>query len=166
MRSGITRIVPLLLVLLSGCPRAEEGQRSALTSWIKKNIETSAGKIPGASVAVIRNYRIEWAQGFGQSDTEHGIAVTPATLFQACSVSKAISAVAAVIAFEDHKLRIDENIDDILKAFQPNAEVGPWELANNDYPADPVRFRFLLSHTACTSDFRNSGYRYGTYKTP
>src|SRR5258707_15374222 len=114
MRNGITRIVPLLLVLLSGFARAEEGQRSALRSWIERNLETSAGKIPGASVAVIRNYRIEWAQGFGQSDTEHGTAITPATLFQACSVSKAISAVAAVIAFEDHKLRIDENIDDIL----------------------------------------------------
>ena len=150
-------------MLLSVCPRAEEGQRSALTSWIKKNLQTSAGKIPGASVAVIRNYRIEWAQGFGQSDTEHKTAVTPATLFQACSVSKAISAVAAVIAFEDHKLPIDENIDDILKAFQPNAEVGPWELPNNDYPADPVTLRLLLSHTAGTSDFRYSGYRYGYY---
>src|SRR6266403_869499 len=133
MRNGITRIVPLLLVLLSGCTRAKEAQRSALTSWIEKNLETSAGNIPGASVAVIRNYRIEWAQGFGQSDKEHGPAVTPTTLFQACSVSKAISAVAAVIAFEDHKLRIDENIDDILKAFQPNAEVGPWELPKKDY---------------------------------
>src|SRR5437899_8095384 len=145
-RNGITRIVPLLLVLLSGCTRAKAGQRSALRSWIDKHLETSAGKIPGASVAVIRNYRIEWAQGFGQSDKEHGTAVTPATLFQACSVSKAISAVAAVIAFEDHKLRIDENINDILKAFQPNAEVGPWDLPNKDYPANPVTLRLLLSH--------------------
>jgi len=166
MRNELTRIVPLLLVLLSGCPRVEEGRRSALTSWIEKHLETSAGKIPGASVAVIRNYRIEWAQGFGQSDAEHGTAVTPATLFQACSVSKAISAVAAVIAFEDHKLPIDENIDDILKALQPNAEVGRWELPNKDYPADPVTLRLLLSHTAGTSDFRYSGYRYGYYTTP
>jgi CubicO group peptidase (beta-lactamase class C family) len=75
MRNGITRIVALLLVLLWDCTRAKEGQRSALTSWIEKNLETSAGKIPGASVAVIRNYRIEWAQGFGQSDTEHRIAM-------------------------------------------------------------------------------------------
>lgn len=58
MGNGIARIVPLLLVLLSGCTRAKEAQRSALTSWIEKNLETSAGKIPGASVAVIGNYRI------------------------------------------------------------------------------------------------------------
>src|SRR5207249_532564 len=46
------------------------------------------------------------------------------------------------------------------------AEVGPWELANKDYPADPVTLRLLLSHTAGTSDFRYSGYRYGYYRTP
>jgi len=48
-----------------------------LTSWIEENLVISAGKIPGASVAVIWNYRIEWAQGFGRSDTEHGAAATP-----------------------------------------------------------------------------------------
>jgi CubicO group peptidase (beta-lactamase class C family) len=111
MRKGTTCIVSLLLVLLSGFTKAEEGQQSALTSWIERNLETSDGKIPGASVAVIRNHRIAWAQGFWQSNTELGTAVTPTTLFQACSISKAISALAAVIAFEDHKLGIDENID-------------------------------------------------------
>ena len=166
MRKGTTWIVSLLLVLLSGFTTAEEGRQSALTSWIERNLETSDGKIPGASVAVIRNYRIAWAQGFGQSNTELGTAVTPTTLFQACSISKAISALAAMIAFEDHKLGIDENIDDILKAFPPNPEVGPWELANKDYPADPVTLRLLLSHMAGTSDFLYSGYRYGYYRTP
>jgi CubicO group peptidase (beta-lactamase class C family) len=36
-----------------------------------------------------------------------------------CSISKAISALAAVIAFENHKLGIDENIDDILSQSLP-----------------------------------------------
>jgi len=38
-------------------------------------------KIPGVSIAVIKDYRVEWAAGFGMSDTARQVKVTPHTLF-------------------------------------------------------------------------------------
>jgi len=67
-------------------------------------------KIPGVSIAVIKDYRVEWAAGFGMSDTAHQVKVTPDTLFQAASVSKAISAIALMIALEEHKLSVDDEV--------------------------------------------------------
>jgi CubicO group peptidase (beta-lactamase class C family) len=68
-------------------------------------------KIPGVSIAVIKDDRVEWAAGFGMSDTAHQVKVTPDTLFQAASVSKAISAIALMIALEEHKLSVDDEVN-------------------------------------------------------
>ena len=121
---------------------------------------------PGASVAVIKDYRIEWAQGFGLSDKENRIEVTERTLFQAASVSKAVTAVAALIAAEEKRLNIDDDINTVFRIDHPEPSVGPWRLADSDDPNAPATLRLLLSHTAGTSDFRYSGYRYGYYDTP
>ena len=53
-------------------------------------------KVPGVSISVIRNGKIEWARGFGIADVETGRAVTPQTLFQAASISVPITAAPAV----------------------------------------------------------------------
>jgi CubicO group peptidase (beta-lactamase class C family) len=157
-----------LLVAASLFPLAEAQERpqpsTALASWIEADLR--AGGFPGASVAVVRDYRIAWARGFGLSDKERGVAVTPGTLFQAASVSKALTAAAAMIAFDEHGLAVDGDVNGVLRSFPPHADVGPWVLPNRDYGAVPVTLRRLLSHTAGTSDFRYSGYRYGYYRTP
>jgi CubicO group peptidase (beta-lactamase class C family) len=48
-------------------------------------------KIPGLAVAIARNGRIVYAQGFGLADTHTGEAVTPAHLFRIASVSKPVT---------------------------------------------------------------------------
>src|SRR5258708_32935926 len=45
-------------------------------------------KIKGVSIAVIHNYKIEWAKGYGWADDSLKIPVTTKTLFQAASISK------------------------------------------------------------------------------
>jgi CubicO group peptidase (beta-lactamase class C family) len=81
-------------------------------------------KIPGVSIAVIKDYRVEWAAGFGMSDTAHQVKVTPDTLFQAASVSKAISAIAVMTALEEHKLSVDDEVNATLaKSVSTNAVV-------------------------------------------
>lgn len=44
--------------------------------------------VPGVSIAVIKDFKIEWARGYGIADVETGAAVTPDTMFQAASISK------------------------------------------------------------------------------
>ncbi|HST58432.1 MAG TPA: serine hydrolase domain-containing protein, partial [Longimicrobium sp.] len=53
-------------------------------------------RVPGVSVAVINDGRIEWARGWGEAEAGSGIPVDTATLFQAASISKPVAAVAAL----------------------------------------------------------------------
>src|SRR5690242_18911168 len=50
--------------------------------------------IPGVSIAVINNYHLEWACGYGVRKQGESAPVEPTTLFQACSISKAVTAIA------------------------------------------------------------------------
>src|SRR5664279_4140683 len=43
--------------------------------------------INGVSIAVIHNYKIEWARGYGYADVSENRPVTENTLFQAASIS-------------------------------------------------------------------------------
>jgi hypothetical protein len=47
-------------------------------------------KTPGISVAVINGGAIEWAKGYGVTETGTATPVTPRTLFQAASISKPV----------------------------------------------------------------------------
>src|SRR5215813_7301482 len=49
-------------------------------------------KVPGLSVAVIKDFRIEWAHAYGIKDIETNEPVTTDTLFQAGSISKSVNA--------------------------------------------------------------------------
>jgi CubicO group peptidase (beta-lactamase class C family) len=52
-------------------------------------------RVPGVSIAVIRNGEIEWARGFGVTRIG-GSPVTTETLFQAASISKPVAALAVL----------------------------------------------------------------------
>src|SRR5689334_19060047 len=48
--------------------------------------------VPGVSVAVIKDFDVHWAKGYGLADVESGARVAPDTLFQAASISKPVAA--------------------------------------------------------------------------
>ena len=106
--------------------------------------------VPGVSVALIRDGKIAWTRGYGVA-YEGGPAVTPETLFQAASISKPITAVAALRLAERGELNLDADINTVLTG---------WKL-----PAGPdnagATARQLLSHTAGTSVSGFPGYEAG-----
>ncbi|HEY6333875.1 MAG TPA: serine hydrolase domain-containing protein, partial [Blastocatellia bacterium] len=96
--------------------------------------------IPGVSVAVINEGRIEWARGFGVKDASTKEPVTAETLFQAGSISKPVAAAAALHLVQEGKLDLDENVNDKLKS---------WKVPDNEHTEKKkVTLRELLSHTA------------------
>jgi CubicO group peptidase (beta-lactamase class C family) len=97
-------------------------------------------KVPGVSVAVVNEGRIEWARGYGVKDNTTNDAVTTETLFQAGSISKPVAALAALKLVQQGKLNLDENV---------NLKLVSWKLPDNDFTKDQkVTLRRLLTHNA------------------
>src|SRR5262249_58433866 len=72
-------------------------------------------KVPGLSVAVIDNYKIAWAKGFGVTEPGGSTPVTTSTLFQAGSISKPVAAAGAMWLVAQGKLSLDEDVNTKLK---------------------------------------------------
>jgi CubicO group peptidase (beta-lactamase class C family) len=107
--------------------------------------------IPGVSVAVIHNGRIEWAKGYGVADVESGQPVDTGTVFQAASISKPVFAMAVVKLEQDGRLSLDADVNSYLKSWR----VPQSELTHEQ----PVTLRSLLSHTSGAADgFGFPGY--------
>ncbi|MFL5472477.1 MAG: serine hydrolase domain-containing protein [Gemmatimonadales bacterium] len=73
--------------------------------------------IPGLSLAVGYGGRVVLAQGFGSADLEHGILVTPATLFLIQSTQKLLTATAVLRLAEAGKLSLDDTVQTHCPAF-------------------------------------------------
>jgi CubicO group peptidase (beta-lactamase class C family) len=106
-------------------------------------------RVPGVSIAVIRNGQIEWARGFGVT-AAGGAAITPDTLFQAASISKPVTALAVLRLVESGKIQLDADVNQYLKT---------WKLPENEFTANAkVTLRGLLSHTAGVTVHGFPGY--------
>jgi serine beta-lactamase-like protein LACTB, mitochondrial len=91
-------------------------------------------KIPGASIAIVENGQYVWSEGFGTADLETGVAADPTTLYRLASISKSITATAALQLAERGKLDLDAPVQRYCPAF-PNKEA-------------PITTRQLLGHLA------------------
>lgn len=107
--------------------------------------------VPGVSIAVIQDFELHWAKGYGIADVETGATVNPETLFQAASISKPVNAMAFLRAAQEGKLSMDDDINTMLKS---------WKLPKSPFTqAQSVTPRLLASHTAGLGDgFGFPGY--------
>jgi len=110
-------------------------------------------RVPGVSIAIIRDGEIEWARGFGKADVEDERPVTPDTLFQAASISKPVAATAALRMVEEGLLDLDEDV---------NQKLTSWQVPANEHTAKkPVTLRGLLTHSAGMTVHGFPGYAEG-----
>jgi CubicO group peptidase (beta-lactamase class C family) len=97
-------------------------------------------KIPGLSVAVFDKNGIVWARSYGVKQAGGSEPVTLDTLFQAASISKPVTAIAALRYVEQGKWSLDENI---------NGKLISWKVPDNEFTKEQkVTLRRLLTHTA------------------
>ena len=96
--------------------------------------------VPGVSIAVIKDGKIDWAKGYGIANSISGIPVDTTTLFQAASISKPIAALGILKLMEEGKVDLDSNVNNYLT---------DWKVPENKFTVkEKVTLRRLLSHRA------------------
>jgi CubicO group peptidase (beta-lactamase class C family) len=96
--------------------------------------------VPGMSLAVIDSGRLVWSRGYGVPASASSRRVDTATLFQAGSISKAVTAAAAMRLVDQGTLRLDDDV---------NARLTSWKVPPSPLTGErQVTLRGLLSHGA------------------
>jgi CubicO group peptidase (beta-lactamase class C family) len=140
----LPRILVVLLLLRFGAFAA--AQETKLSPDQKKQLEDTVSKFmaatsaPGVAAAVVLKGEEVWSEGFGMADLENSVPVTPHTLFRLASVSKPITATAAMQLWEQGKLDLDAPIQKYCPAF-PQKE---W----------PITTKELLGHLGGVRHYR------------
>ncbi len=96
--------------------------------------------IPGLSVAIINDSKIEWEKCYGIADSREDKCISFNTLFEAGSTSKTFTAVTALQLVSNGLIDLDEEV---------NAKLKDWKIPENDFTKDTkITLRPLLTHTA------------------
>jgi CubicO group peptidase (beta-lactamase class C family) len=149
MRGVVRR--PVLLLLLVACLPALAPQATPTPDAFDVPAMLAQFSVPGVSVAVVRDFKVEWARAWGVNRAGTPSRVTVDTLFQAASISKPVAAMASLRAIRDGWFALDGDVNAILKS---------WKLPSSPFLRDqPVTPRMLMSHTSGTDDgFGFPGY--------
>jgi N-acyl-D-amino-acid deacylase len=102
-----------------------------------------AHDVPGAALAVGRGRRVVYARGFGHADRDRRVPVAPDAPFRIASVSKPITAVAALQLVERGRFGLD---DPAFALLDLEPAVGPGRAV--DPRLGRITVRQLLQHTA------------------
>jgi CubicO group peptidase (beta-lactamase class C family) len=106
--------------------------------------------VHGVSIAVIHNYKVEWAKGYGYADENLKIPVTTQTLFQAASISKSLNSVGVLKLVQDKKLDLYTDINTYLTTWK-----FPYDSLSKN---KKITVANLLSHTAGLTVHGFGGY--------
>jgi len=107
--------------------------------------------VPGVSIAVIKDSKVLWTKAYGFADLESKTPVTQNTLFQLASMSKPVSAYAALKEVELGKLNPNVDVNLYLKS---------WKIPDNELTkVRSVTLKHIVSHTAGLTVSGFPGYK-------
>jgi CubicO group peptidase (beta-lactamase class C family) len=93
---------------------------------------------PGCALAVIKEGQIIYKRGYGVSNLEYGIPISPSSIFHVASISKEFTAMSIVILTQQGKLSLD---DDVRKYVSEVPDFGK-----------RITIRHLIHHTSGLRD--------------
>jgi CubicO group peptidase (beta-lactamase class C family) len=98
-----------------------------------------AQNVPSLAVAVAKDGKIIWEEGFGWADREKRITATEHTMYSLASISKPITATGLMVLVERGKVDLDRPINDYL---------GQAKLNGRAFDASKATLRLVANHTA------------------
>ena len=125
----------LASLLVANGAAAQTGKLAAeKQAKIENAISTfmTESQTPGVSAAVVQQGELVWSAGFGMADLENSVPATSNTLYRLGSISKPLTATAAMALWEHGRLDLDSPVQKYCPAFPQK----PW----------PVTTRQLLAN--------------------
>lgn len=104
--------------------------------------ELKRQRVPGMSVAVVKDGNVIKAEGYGLANVEHQVPAKRETIYQSGSVGKQFAAMAALLLLEDGKLKLDDPISQYL--------------SNTPESWKNITVRHLLTHTSGMGDYTSA----------
>lgn len=137
-RSVLLALVPV--AALAGAPARLAGQipdsiRTRVDAVFSRWDRTDS---PGCAVGISQGGREVYTRGYGMSDLQHAIAITPSSIFHVASISKQFAAYSVALLAEDGRLSLD---DDVRKYVPEIPSYGA-----------PITIRHLIYHTSGLRD--------------
>ena len=136
MNRNTTVIGLLLTAVLMASTEASARDADTVKRWVEENVPEMMreARLPGFSIAVVKDGETIYADAFGARDTEKNLPATTDTLFGIGSITKSFVAISILQLAEQGALTLDDPVADHL----------PFELGD---PDDPIRIRHLLTHS-------------------
>ncbi len=148
-------VLGVLATALPPAALAEDGDLYEKARVLARTLvwkDINSGAAGSATVAIMDQGRIVYAEGFGMADRERSIPVDPQTMFNIGSISKVFAATAIMLLVEDGKVQLDEPVTTYLPDFT---------MADLRYRE--ITIRMLLNHSSGlpgTTGANNFGFRY------
>jgi CubicO group peptidase (beta-lactamase class C family) len=128
----------ILVAVAAGSATGAAAQDSTRAAVGRVMQAWSAADAPGCAVGVSRNGATVFESGYGAANLEHGIPISPASVFHVASVSKQFTAAAVMLLAREGKLSLD---DDVRKHIPELPDYG-----------HRITLRHLLNHTSGLRD--------------
>ncbi len=110
------------------------------------------GKLPGLVAILIRNGQIVYHQAYGLADVASQRPMQKDDIFRIASMTKAITATAVMMLYEEGKFSLDDPISKYIPEFRNPTVLKSFRFSDSTYTTEPanseITIRQLMSHTS------------------
>lgn len=96
-------------------------------------------ELPGISAIALDDQEVVWKGAFGEANPDENLPMATNTICSVCSISKLFTSIAIMNLYEEGKLRLDDEIQDLLPEYDVEQQ---YELSG------PITVRNLLTHSS------------------
>ena len=132
-------VAALGLLILPACGPAATGAGGPANPDVDAIFADLEGDRPGAAVGVVWNGEVVHRAGYGTAHLDHGVPITPATVFDIASISKQFGALAALLLESEGDLDLDADVRGSVPELPDFGEV--------------ITARHLIHHTSGIRDW-------------